>query len=166
MHSVSSLFCLHNCLPSYSRCMNYKLHGQIMSWVTSIYESRLCMAPTSTTIYNLHRCEQAVNEGPYSWSCHACFNFSHLCFRSHWCCMLAVPFTYWVQVDVQLNEIFYDIWPQVNKQKKAYTHMHNAVCKYPGIYGQLNCEGGAQVQGWTINPRLTCTMCYVFQPCL
>ena len=85
LQSVSSLVCLRNCLPSYSRCMDYKLHGQIMSWASSIYECRSCMASTSTTIHNLHHCGQAINEGPYSLeirSCHAHFNFSHLCFRS------------------------------------------------------------------------------------
>ena len=145
MHSVSSLFCLHNCLPW---CMNYKLHGQIMSWVSSIYESRLCMAPTSTTIYKLHRCEQAVNEGPYSWSCHACFNFSHLCFRSHWCCMLAVPFTYWVQVNVQAswNILWY---MAASKQAKKSIHTH-AQCSLQVSWDLWS----TQLRGWSPSTRV------------
>ena len=39
-----------------------KLHAQIMSWVSTIYECHLCVAFTSTTVHNLHRFEQPAVE--------------------------------------------------------------------------------------------------------
>ena len=57
-----------------------------MSWVSSVYECRLCMALTwnaSTTIHNLHCCEQPAVEGPQLYKPQvSCFYFNRLRFRS------------------------------------------------------------------------------------
>jgi len=74
-----------------------KLHAQIISWVSSVYESHLCMAlncsnhnchPWFAQLWAILKCLQLYKQVSYhvcfqelinSW----CFNFIHPCFRLH-----------------------------------------------------------------------------------
>jgi len=66
-----------------------KLHTQIMSWVSGLYECHLCTAPvkrlqppsiTYTVVSSLLLKVRSWYKPQVS--CHTCFNFSRLCFRS------------------------------------------------------------------------------------
>ena len=112
-----------------------KIYTEMMSWITSVYECRLCTtlnwSDLNPLVYTLYSQRAACRGwlvhsccGKQEVRCRACLSLSHLCYGCC-CCTLAVAQHHHCTCSAQTRsrtfEIFkrafkiYSIWPQANK---------------------------------------------------